>query len=120
MAITEAFAFSNTISTTQYDLCNNNTTISAQTTDGIYQLFIDFSNMTATESYQLRIYVKVVASGSPGSTQRVISDTTISGAQTAEPIYATAALVFLHGWTFTLTKVQGTDRAISWSIRQVA
>lgn len=120
MAITEAFSGSATIGTTQYDLPNNSTTVSAQTTDGIYQLFLDLSNLTATESYQLRIYEKVVASGSPGSTQRVISDTTISGAQTAQPNYVTSALLLMHGWTFTLTKLQGTDRAISWSIRQVA
>ena len=123
MAITEAFAFSNTVSTTPFDLCNNSTTISSQTTDGIYQAFIDFSNLTATESYQLKILEKVVASGSPGSTQRVIDATTISGAQTAEPIYVTSALLLMHGWTFTLTRlttVGGTDRAISWSIRQVA
>jgi hypothetical protein len=119
MAITEAFAFSNTVSTIEFDLCNNSTTISAQTTDGIYQAFIDFSNLTATESYQLKIYEKVVASGSPGSTQRVIDSTTISGVQT-EPVYATAALLLMHGWTYTLTNLQGTPRVISWSIRQVA
>ncbi len=119
MAITEAFSGSATISTTQYDLPSNSTTVSAQTADGIYQLFLDFSNLTATESYQLRIYEKVVSSGSPGSTQRVIDDTTISGVQTA-PVYVTSALLLMHGWTYTLTKLQGTDRAISWSIRQVA
>jgi len=115
MAITEAFAFSNTVSTTEFDLCNNSTTISAQTTDGIYQAFIDFSNLTATESYQLKIYEKVQSSG----TQRVIDDTTISGVQT-EPVYVTAALLLMHGWTYTLTKLQGTSQTISWSIRQVA
>lgn len=115
MAITEAFSGSATITTTPYDLCNNNTTISSQTTDGIYQLFLDLSNLTATESYQLKILEKVQSSG----TQRVIDDTTISGVQ-SEPVYVTAALLLLHGWTFTLTKLQGTDRAIAWSIRQVA
>jgi hypothetical protein len=115
MAITEAFAFSNTVSTTEFDLCNNSTTISSQTTDGIYQAFIDFSNLTATESYQLKIYEKVQSSG----TQRLIDNMTISGVQT-EPVYATAALLLMHGWTYTLTKLQGTDRAIAWSIRQVA
>jgi hypothetical protein len=119
MAITEAFAFSNTVSTTEFDLCNNSTTISAQTTDGIYQAFIDFSNLTATESYQLKIYEKVVSSGSPGSTQRLIDNVTISGVQT-EPVYATSALLLMHGWTFTLTCLQGTPKVISWSIRQVA
>ena len=119
MAITEVFSGSATISTTQYDLPSNSTTVSAQTADGIYQLFLDLSNLTATESYHLKIYEKVVASGSPGSTQRVIDDTTISGVQTA-PVYVTSALLLMHGWTYTLTKLQGTDRAISWSIRQVA
>lgn len=119
MAITEAFSGSATISTTPYDLPSASTTVSAQTADGIYQLFLDLSNLTATESYQLKIYEKVVASGSPGSTQRVIDNTIVSGVQT-EPVYATSALLLMHGWTFTLTKLQGTDRAISWSIRQVA
>jgi hypothetical protein len=116
MAITEAFSGSATIGTTQYDLPSNSTTVSAQTADGIYQLFLDLNALTATESYQLKIYEKVQS----GGTQRVIDHTTISGAQTAEPIYVTAALLLMHGWTFTLTKLQGTDRAISWSIRQVA
>lgn len=115
MAITEAFSGSATISTTQYDLPSNSTTVSAQTADGIYQLFLDLNALTATESYQLKIYEKVQSSG----TQRVIDHTTISGVQ-SEPVYVTAALLLLHGWTFTLTKLQGTDRAIAWSIRQVA
>jgi len=120
MAITEAFSGSATINSTEYDLPSGSTTVSAQTTDGIYQAFIDFSNLTTTESYRLRIYEKVVSSGSPGSTQRVIDDTIISGAQTADPVYATSALLLMHGWTYTLTNLQGTPRVISWSIRQVA
>jgi hypothetical protein len=123
MAITESFSGSATISTTPYDLPSASTTVSAQTADGIYQLFLDLSNLTATESYHLKIYEKVVASGSPGSTQRVISGTTISGAQTAQPVYVTSALLLMHGWTYTLTRlttVGGSDKIISWSIRQVA
>jgi len=115
MAITEAFSGSATISTTEYDLPSASTTVSAQTADGIYQLFLDLSNLTATESYQLRIYEKVQS----GGTQRVIDDTTISGVQT-EPVYVTSALLLMHGWTYTLTNLQGTPCAIAWSIRQVA
>jgi hypothetical protein len=124
MAITEAFSGSATIGTAQYDLPTNSTsTVSAQTAKGIYQLFLDLSNLTANESYRLRIYERVLSTGSPGGTQRVVDDTTISGAQTTEPIYATAALVLMNGWTFTLTRLAsagGTDKIISWSIRQVA
>lgn len=115
MAISESFSGSATINSTEYDLPSGSTTVSAQTTDGVYQLFLDLSNLTATESYHLKIYEKVQSSG----TQRVVDSTTISGVQT-EPIYVTAALLLMHGWTYTLVKLQGTDRAITYSIRQVA
>jgi len=116
MAISQAFNGSATVGTTEYDLPNNSTSVSAQTTDGIYQLFLDLSNLTATEEYRLRIYEKVRSSDN----QRVIQEVIFSGAQTTEPIYVTPSLLFLHGWTFTLKKNQGTDRSIAWSIRSVA
>ena len=115
MAISEAFSGSASISTTEYDLPSASTTVSAQTTDGIYQLFLDLNALTSTEEYRLRIYEKTRS----GDTQRVVDEVIISGAQT-EPIYVTPALLLLHGWTITLKKNQGTDRTIAWSIRSVA
>ena len=55
MAISEAFNGSASIGTTEYDLPSASTTVSAQTTDGIYQLFIDLNALTSTEEYRLRI-----------------------------------------------------------------
>jgi hypothetical protein len=115
MAISEAFNGSASISTTEYDLPSASTTLSAQTTDGIYQVFIDLNALTATEEYRLRIYEKTRSS----STQRVVEEVIISGVQN-EPNYVTPALLLLHGWTVTLKKNQGTDRTIEWSIRSVA
>ena len=115
MAISEAFNGSASIGTTEYDLPSASTTVSAQTTDGIYQLFLDLNALTSTEEYRLRIYEKVQSS----STQRVVQEVIFSGAQ-AEPVYVTPALLFLHGWTFTLKRNFGTDRTINWSIRSVA
>lgn len=115
MAIAEAFNGSATIGTTEYDLPSASTTVSSQTVDGIYQLYLDLVNLTSTEEYRLRLYEKVRSS----DTQRVIQEVIFSGAQTSEPIYVTPSLLFLHGWTFTLKKNQGTDRAIAWSIRRV-
>lgn len=115
MAIAEAFAGTATVGSTERDLPSNTTTLSQQTADGIYQLFLDLANLTATESYRLRIYERTRS----GDTQRVVQEVILSGVQD-EPIYVTAALLLMHGWTFTLTKLQGTDRAINWSIRQVA
>lgn len=116
MAISESYHNTASISTVEYDLPSNSTTVSSQTTDGIYQLFLDLSNLTSTEEYRLRIYEKVRSSTS----QRIVQEVIFSGAQTAEPIYVTPSLLLLHGWTFTLKKNQGTDRSISWSIRSVA
>jgi hypothetical protein len=115
MAISEAFSGSFAISTTEYDLPSASTTKSSQTTDGIYQLFIDLSALTATESYRLRIYEKTRST----SAQAIVEDITISGVQ-SEPVYVTPSLLLMHGWTYTLQKLQGTDRTIEWSIRQVA
>lgn len=115
MAISEAFNGSASIGTTEYDLPSASTTVSAQTTDGIYQLFLDLNALTSTEEYRLRIYEKVQSS----STQRVVQEVIFSGAQ-AEPVYVTPSLLFLHGWTFTLKLNFGSPRTINWSIRSVA
>lgn len=115
MAISEAFSGSASISTTEYDLPSASTTVSAQTTDGIYQVYLDLNALTSTEQYRLRIYEKTRSA----STQRVVEEVILSGAQT-EPVYVTPALLLMHGWTVTLLKQQGTDRTIEWSIRSVA
>lgn len=116
MAISEAFSGSASISTTEYDLPSASTTKSSQTTDGIYQLFLNLNAMTSTESYRIRIYEKTISSGS----QLVVEEVIVYGAQTTQPIYVTPALLLLHGWTFTVTLLQGTAKTLEWSIRQVA
>lgn len=115
MAISEAFSGSASISTTEYDLPSASTTLSAQTADGIYQVFLDLNALTATEEYRFRIYEKTRST----DTQRVVEEVIISGVQ-SQPVYVTPALLLMHGWTYTLKKNQGTDRTINWSIRQVA
>jgi len=117
MAISEAFNGSASIGTTEYDLPSASTTISAQTTDGIYQLFLDLNALASGDEYRLRIYEKVQSS----STQRVVQEVIFSGAQTTEPVYVTPAILFLHGWTFTVKQNFGAAaRTINWSIRSVA
>lgn len=114
MAIAEAFTNSATISTTEYSLPNNSTTLTPQTGDGIYQAFVDLANMAAGDVYDLRIYEKVTS----GGTQRVLFVITFSGVQPGP--FVSATLILIHGWDFTLKKTAGTDRSIGWSIRQVA
>lgn len=114
MAIAEAFTNSATISTTEYSLPNNSTTLTPQTGDGVYQALVDLANLAAGDIYDLKIYEKVTSGGS----QRVIYRTTFSGVQPGP--FVSPSLILLHGWDFTLIKTAGTDRSIAWSIRQVA
>ena len=113
MAVREIYTGTATVGTTELDLPTNTTTKSTLSNDGVYQLFLDLSNLTATEQYTLKIYEKVLTT----STQRLVESITFSGAQ-PEPVYVTPATLLMNGWTFTLTKNLGTDRSISWSIRQ--
>jgi hypothetical protein len=114
MAIAELYTNTATISTTPYSLCNNSTTPAAITTDGVYQVFIEFAAMTAAETYDVQILEKVTS----GGTQRVIYEARLAGTQ-AGP-YVSPSLILMHGWDVIVYKFAGTDRSISWSIRQVA
>lgn len=116
MAITQVFNNSATVSTTELDLTTN-ATYSASTlnsTTGVYQLFLDLSNLATADRYQITTYEKVRS----GSTVRIVDQVVYTGVQ-AEPIYVTPALTLMHGWTYTVKKLQGTDRVLEWSIRKV-
>ena len=115
MALSQLYSFTATVSTTEYSLANNSTTLATITTAGIFSAFIDLNALTATESYRFRIYEAARAAG----TKRIVQEVIISGVQ-AEPIYVSPAMFLVNGWDFTLQKLQGTDRSIPWSIRSVA
>lgn len=116
MAISELYANSASVTSTELDLPSNSTTLSVLTTKNIIQVFLDLSALTATEEYVLTIYEKVQTT----STQRVVSAVVISGVQAQQPIYVSPSLLLFNGWTVTLKLNQGTARTINWSIRSVA
>ena len=115
MAITEAFQNSATIGATEYFLASNSTTKTDQTTDGVFQLWLDLNAMANGDEFRVRVYERI----SSGGTTRIAMEWVISHAQ-SEPMWVTPSLIFMHGWEFSLTKLTGTDRSIAWSIRQVA
>lgn len=114
MPIAEAFTNTATISTTEYSLPNNSTTLTPQTADGVYQVFVDLTNIGAADLFDLKIKEKVTS----GGTQRVIYTATFASGQPGP--FVSPSLILMHGWDVTLIKTAGTDRAFSWSIRQVA
>jgi hypothetical protein len=116
MAITEAYSGTAAIGTTEYSAPNAanydiNTPITA---DGVYQVFLDVSDMVAGDQLQIRVYEKVRSA----DTQRIVYESVLSGAQA--DIWVSPSLILLHGWDVTLDTLAGTSITVNWSIRKVA
>ncbi len=116
MAITELYSGSATISTTEISLVSGTSTTQSITTDGIYQVFLDLNALANGDVFELCVKEKVRSS----DTQRIVFLMSFANAQTSQPNAATPSLILMHGWDITIIKISGTDRAIPWSIRQVA
>lgn len=113
MAITVSHTGTATISTAEYSLVANSTTLASNTTAGVYQVFIDTSAMAAGDEYEIQVKEKVLSAGS----QLPIYKAVLDGAQGSPFVLPT--LVLLLGWDVTMDQIAGTARAISWSIRKV-
>jgi hypothetical protein len=114
MAIAEPYSGTETVTTDEWDLPTDTTTLGSITTDGVYQPQLELNNLAKGDIFEFKVYEKVTS----GSTQRVIYTARFANAQ-AEPVWVGPSLILIHGWTMSLTKISGTDRAISWSIRSV-
>ena len=114
MAITEAFAGSEAVSTTEWSCTTDTTGPDVQTDDGVYQVFLDVSDMVAGDILQIRVYEKVGSA----STQRVVYEAILRDTQ-SEPVWVSPSLILLHGWDVTLDALAGTI-TVDWSIRKVA
>lgn len=90
-------------------------TTTPETTDGVFQMFVDVANMVAGDVLELRVKEKCRT----GDTIRQILISTMAGVQ-SDPLWVSPSFVLLHGWDFTLKQTAGTGRAFPWSIRKVA
>lgn len=114
MPINEAYSGTETVTSDEWSLTGDDTSLDTITTDGIYQVFLELHNLAAGDVFEFRIYEKVLSS----STQRLVYAATFAGAQ-GEPVFVTPSLILLHGWDMSLNKISGTDRSINWSIRSI-
>jgi len=87
----------------------------ANTVDGVFQTYIDVSDMVAGDFLRIKTYEKARS----GDTQRVITDTVLTGTQ-PEPLWTSPSFIFLHGWDVTANCIAGAGITINWSIRQIA
>lgn len=114
MALAELYSGTHAIDTTEWSLTTDTSGPDADTNDGVFQAFLDVSDMVAGDQLQVRIYEKVRS----GDTQRVVYEAILTGAQ-AQPIWVSPSLVLLHGWDITCDALAGTI-TVNWSIRQVS
>jgi hypothetical protein len=114
MSITALFEDTGTsIGGTEYSLTTDTTGVAATTDDGCFQTWIDFSGITyGADEFEVKVYEKIRS----GGTQRVV----LGPISVFKPeVIVLPALCLLHGWDYTIKKLQGTDRTIAWSIRRV-
>lgn len=114
MSITELYSGTEAVGATEHSITTDTAGPDADTTDGVFQVFLDVSDMVAGDELQIRIYEKVRS----GDTQRVCWQATLAGVQ-AQPIFVTPCLILMHGWDCTLDAIAGTI-TVNWSVRQVA
>lgn len=114
MAVTEAFAGTEAVGTTEHSCTTDTAGPDVETSDGVFQAFFDVSDMIAGDQLQIRVYEKVQSS----DTQRIVHEAVLTGAQ-SPPIYVIPALALMHGWDMTLDALAGTI-TVTWSIRKVA
>lgn len=114
MAVSEAFSGTEAIATTEHSLTTDTAGPDAETSDGVFQLFVDVSDMVAGDILQIRLYEKARSA----DTQRLAMEWILTGLQAA-PLWVSDAYVLLHGWDFTLDALAGTITC-TWSIRKAA
>lgn len=99
---------------TEVSLINGSTTLTANTTAGVYQLLVDgVANMVKGDEFVVRIYETVRASG----TMRLVLSTTMSDVQTEALVMPN--LVLGNGWQMTMQRVSASSRSFDSSIRKV-
>lgn len=114
MAIVELYSGTEAVGATEHSCTTDTSGPDSDNTDGVFQVFLDVSDMVAGDQLQIRIYEKVRSA----DTQQIVYEAILTGAQ-AQPIWVSPSLVLLHGWDVTLDALAGTI-TVNWSIRQVA
>lgn len=115
MVPTQAFTGTETVSTTEHSLTTDTAGPDVETSDGKFVIVLDLSALAAGDVFELKVYEKV----SSGGTQRLVDTISFAGVQ-SEPHFQSPEYVLMHGWDATLKRISGSDRAIEWSIRNVA
>lgn len=97
------------ISTTEYSLVNDSTSLATSTDDGFYSFKIGLENMVAGDQYEVKLYEKAAS----GATKRVFALYTLTG---VSQDLAIPSIWLGNGWDITVKRLAGSDRTIYWTI----
>lgn len=115
MAITAVYESSQALTdTTEWSCTTDTAGPDVDTSDGVFQVFLDVSDMTLGDVLQIRVYEKVQA----GSTQRIALEAILRDTQST-PVWVGPSLILMNGWDITVTALTGTI-TVEWSVRKVS
>jgi len=102
-----------TIGTSEYSLPADTTAgvPTSQTDDCFLQAWIYFVSIAAGDTFDIKVYEKVL------TTQRVVLTARVRGP--TNTVYVIPGLLLGEGWDITVDKITGTDRVVEWSLRKV-
>lgn len=120
MAFTALYEGSADVTSATISLVLNSAGSTAITTDGCFQIWLDLSATTVSNSYDLSVWEKVTS----GGTQRKFWTASFQGPQ-GVPIWLSPTFIGMHGWDVTLVNTQASAtnsafRRVDWSIRQIS
>jgi len=84
---------------------------------GVFQLWLDLTNMLTSDEYRLRMYETVHESAT--TAVGTFLDQIFVGPQ-SPPIYVSPCFTLYCGWDMTLTLSTGTARTFAWTIRRIS
>jgi hypothetical protein len=113
MAIAELYAGTEAVGATEWSLTTDTAGPDTDTTAGVFQVFLDTSDMVLGDQLRIRVYEKVRSA----TAQRIIYEAILTG--TMADTWVSPSLILLHGWDVTCQAIAGTI-TVEWSIRQVA
>lgn len=116
MAITEVINGTEAITqATEWSLVTDTAGPDADTSDGVFQLFLDLINLVDGDTIRIKAYEKI-----DNTNQRVFWSVDISNAQGTEDGWVSPSFILMNGWDFTGQMVTATTRTVLWSLRKVA
>lgn len=116
MAIQRLYCGSATVTSTEFSLINGSTTSADLTSTGIWQVYVDWTNLDDSTFYQIKMKDRFTTAGP----QVTIFNEVVGHAQGSAPGEAIPALAMGSGMDVSLTMVTGSATVIAYQLWKIA